>query len=178
MDMLGTIVLTCFKALSEKNLLAPNPPVNNIAIISLHLLQILSEFEDIGYEIGWQCEIIRLCDELGIDLTKTVQDTNEKLVKTDKIENWRTEHRRKETECSFAQNGSFGGNGYKYWAEPKNWHPSRNWDPLFDDKIWGLRRNWHPGSGWGRYTRKWFHWEWRTEVMLPFLSLQNLTLRQ
>ncbi|RAL59597.1 hypothetical protein DID88_006456 [Monilinia fructigena] len=156
-DMLGTMALTCFKMLSEKSLFVPDSPVKNIAMISLRLLDVLGQFEDLGYEYGWQCEITRLCDEAGIDLIQTIGFTNTELrmVKKENIEGWRKAYQRKATECNFAQDEPFNGNGYKYWAKKKRWVPFE------DGKLLRLP-HWQLGNNEdGKFTRKWFRWDWK-----------------
>ncbi|KAF7886140.1 hypothetical protein EAF00_010243 [Botryotinia globosa] len=71
----GTMLLTSLEMLSEHNLLAANSAVKNIPVILLLLFKFLKEWEELGYEIGWPCEVVRLCDEAGIDLVQAIQYT-------------------------------------------------------------------------------------------------------
>jgi hypothetical protein len=140
MNIFGTMLFTSFEMLAEHNLFRPDSSIKNITIIPLLWLEFIDQVgEDL--DITWACEVVRLCDETGIDLTESLR----KQVKLDKskIEAWREEYRKKK-DCE-------EGDGYKYWAEKKDWKPRDDWKvEVFDWGTWDVR--------------KWCRWDWKVEV--------------
>ncbi|KAF7899407.1 hypothetical protein BELL_0097g00110 [Botrytis elliptica] len=157
----GTMLLTSLEMLSEHNLFAANSTVKNIPVILLLIFRFLKEWEELGYEIGWPCEVIRLCDEAGIDLLQVIQHTSEKIkIQEGKLHAWRLEYQRKQTGCTFAESQPFNGNGYMYWASKQDWQPKQDGLHLFkefyqpDDPANGREED-------GK--RNWFRWDWKLE---------------
>ncbi|KUJ09407.1 uncharacterized protein LY89DRAFT_657758 [Mollisia scopiformis] len=71
-DMLGLMTLTVFDVLSEHDLLKPGSEIKNLEIICLIILDFI--VKDCGdFEIEWGCEVMRRCDEAGIELEKHVR---------------------------------------------------------------------------------------------------------
>ncbi|PQE14944.1 SAP domain-containing isoform 2 protein [Rutstroemia sp. NJR-2017a WRK4] len=139
MNMFGIMLFTSFEMLAEHDLFKPDSSIKNISIIPLLWLEFIDQ-DGGDLDITWGCEVVRLCDEAGIDLTESLR-SQVKLDKT-KIEAWREEYRKKK-ECQ-------DGDGYKYWAEKKDWTPKDDWKvQVFD---WG---NWD--------VRKWYRWDWKLE---------------
>lgn len=163
----GTMLLTCLELLSELNLFTPNSTVMNIPVVLLLMLKFLEEWKDLGYEIGWSCEIIRLCDEAGIDLEYAILHTSETIkLQVNLIGTWRKEYRKKQSGCSFAKIEPFNGNGYMYWASKENWQPKQ-------DGLHLVKEFYQPDDpanyGQEEERRKWFRWDWKIEVQLLHL---------
>jgi hypothetical protein len=146
-NMFGTMVFTSFEMLAEHGLFTPDSSIKNIAIISLLWLEFINQFGG-DLDITWACEVVRLCDEAGIDLTESLR-SQVKLDKA-KIETWRQEYGKKK-ECQEAN----GGDGYKYWAEKKDWKPQDDWRvEVYSYGTWDIR--------------KWYRWDWKAEVGTDF----------
>ncbi|TGO13168.1 hypothetical protein BTUL_0075g00130 [Botrytis tulipae] len=160
----GTMLLTSLEILSEHNLLAPNSTVRNIPVILLLLFKFLKEWEELGYEIGWPCEVVRLCDKAGIDLVQAIQYTSGKIkIQEGKVHTWREEYQKKQTECLFAQSQPFNGNGYMYWASKQDWQPKQ-------DALHLIKEFYQPDdlANYGQEEegrRKWFRWDWKMESL-------------
>ncbi|TVY84361.1 hypothetical protein LSUE1_G000887 [Lachnellula suecica] len=71
-EMLDLMVLTTFSALSEHDLFKSDSEILNIGIISLLLLEFIHG-PGVDLDCGWGPEVVRLCDEAGIDLDKEVR---------------------------------------------------------------------------------------------------------
>ncbi|KAH7314176.1 hypothetical protein BKA65DRAFT_516287 [Rhexocercosporidium sp. MPI-PUGE-AT-0058] len=134
----GTMILTTFDVLKEHDLFRPDSEVNNIGIISLLLLQFV-KCDAVDLDCDWAPEVVRLCDEAGIKLDDVVR----KQVNVDKkdIKRWRGEYKKKQTKSKYAGKDD-GGDGYKYFAEKKDWKPE---DDLEDD------------------CKMWYRWDWKLE---------------
>ncbi|THV48483.1 hypothetical protein BGAL_0245g00060 [Botrytis galanthina] len=158
----GTMLLTSLEILSEHNLFAPNSTVKNIPVILLLIFKFLKAWEELGYEIGWPCEVVRLCDEAGIDLVQAIQYTSEKInIQEGKVHTWRKEYQKKQTDCLFAQSQPFNGNGYAYWASKQDWQPKQ-------DGLHLVKESYQPDdlANYGQEEdgrRKWFRWDWKME---------------
>ncbi|KAK0118244.1 hypothetical protein ONS95_012547 [Cadophora gregata] len=137
-QLFGTMILTAFEALQEHDLFKPDSEVNNIGIISLILLQFV-ECDAVDLDCDWAPEVVRLCDEAGIKLDDVVR----KQVKVDKkdIKKWRDEYKKKQTKSKYASKED-GGNGYKHFAEKKDWK-------LEDDLE--------------NECKMWYGWDWKLE---------------
>ncbi|TGO46553.1 hypothetical protein BCON_0318g00030 [Botryotinia convoluta] len=157
-----TMLLTSLEMLSEHNLFAVNSTVKNIPVILLLIFEFLKEREDLGYEIGWPCEVVRLCDEAGIDLVQARQNTNEKIkIQEGKLHTWRKEYQKKQTGCAFALSQPFNGNRYMYWASKQYWQPKQ-------DGLHLVKEFYQPNdlTNYGQEEegrRKWFRWDWKME---------------
>jgi hypothetical protein len=123
--MLGLMVLTAYSALSEHSLLKPDSEVKNIGIMSLMMLEFAKD-DGQDLDIGWGCEIVRMCDEAGIDLDKEVR----KQVAFSKkdLKGMRAAYREKK-------------DGYKAAAETKGWKPEHDVGGKWDEKQW-FRWDW------------------------------------
>ncbi|KAF7946087.1 uncharacterized protein EAE97_005125 [Botrytis byssoidea] len=158
----GTMLLTSLEMLSEHNLLAANSTVKNIPVILLLLFKFLKEWGELGYEIGWPCEIVRQCDEAGIDLVQAIQHTSEKIkIQEGNLHAWRLQYQRKQNGCTFAQSQPFNGNGYMYWANKQDWQPKQ-------DGLHLIKEFYQPDdlANYGQEDeerRKWFRWDWKME---------------
>lgn len=118
--MLGLMVLTAYSALSEHSLLKPDSEVKNIGIMSLMMLEFAKD-DGQDLDIGWGCEIVRMCDEAGIDLDKEVR----KQVAFSKkdLKGMRAAYKEKK-------------DGYKAAAETKSWKPEHDVGGKWDEKQW------------------------------------------
>ncbi|KAM3081166.1 hypothetical protein ACMFMG_005121 [Clarireedia jacksonii] len=134
MNMFGTMILTSFEMLAEHGLFTPDSRIKNIAIISLLWLEFIDQNgEDL--DISWACEVVRLCDEAGFDLTESLRGQID--LDKEKFETWRKEYGEKK-KCQEAEDGD----GYKYWAGKTKWKPQDDWK---DD------------------VRQWYRWDWKVE---------------
>jgi hypothetical protein len=118
--MLGLMVLTCYSALSEHALFKPNCEVKNIGIMSLMMLE-FAKNQGCDLDIGWGCEIVRMCDEAKIDLDKEVR----KQVAFSKkdLDEMRAAYKEKEE-------------GYKAAAATKGWRPTNDIGGKWSEKQW------------------------------------------
>ncbi|QSZ34341.1 hypothetical protein DSL72_005932 [Monilinia vaccinii-corymbosi] len=159
-DEFGLMILTSLEMLSEHNLLAPDSRVKNIPIILLLMLNFAKEWEPLGYHIRWPCEVVRLCDEAGIDLAQCIQHTNGMItVKEERIQAWRKDYEKKRTSSDFAKLEPFNGNGYMYWARKKNWQPKHDGQKFKEFYQPDDPRNY----GREEKERDWFRWDWKIE---------------
>jgi hypothetical protein len=144
--MIGVMVLTCFDVLYEHSLFKPDSEIKNLAIISLLLLEFI-EGDAIDLDCkGWGVEIVRLCDEAGIDLMKELR--KQVRVKEKTIDDYRAIHTEK-------KHSEFGdektdGNGYIVFSKKKGW--KREDDILYD--------------------RMWYRWDWALEVRICCITIQ------
>lgn len=176
----GLMILTSLEMLSEHNLLAPDSPVKNIPVILLILLAFVLEWEGLGYDIGWPCEVVRVCDEAGIDLAQPIQYANNMIqVKDENIQAWRSEYMKKQTSSGFAKHAPFNGNGYMYWASKEHWMPKHDGPNLYEKLYLSRAKRGfspvdylklsdpmnHGGENEKNEERKkWFRWDWKLEV--------------
>jgi len=116
--MMGLMVLTAFSALSEHSLFKPDSEVKNIGIMSLLMLE-FAQGDGQDLDIGWGCEIVRMCDEAGIALDKEVR--KQVAVSKEDLKELRDAYKEKE-------------DGYKTAAETKGWKPEN--DVEGDEKMW------------------------------------------
>ncbi|KAH7391485.1 hypothetical protein BKA64DRAFT_747031 [Cadophora sp. MPI-SDFR-AT-0126] len=137
-QLFGTMILTTFEVLQEHDLFKADSEVNNIGIISLLLLQFV-EREAVDLECDWAAEIVRLCDEAGIKLDDVVR--KQVRVTKEDIKKRRDEYKKKQTKSKYAGEDC-GGNGYKYFAEKKDWKPE---DDVEDE------------------CKMWYRWDWKLE---------------
>lgn len=136
------MILTSFDALAEHDLFAPDSEVNNIGIISLLLLEFLELWaQDLDCE--WGAEVVRACDEKGIELDKVVRKQVE-VAKKD-IKKWRDKYEKKQSGSEFA-----AGNGYKHFAEKKDWTPKDDLDKY--------------------ECRMFYRWDWKLDVSFQYLK--------
>jgi len=139
-NMIGVMVLTSYDILTEHGLFKPDSEIKNLEIISLILIQfLLGPGQDLDCE--WGCEVVRLCDEVGIELEEHVRkqvSISKKnlgvLGEGYKVERGSSDFGRKH-----------GQNGYKAAADIKNWKPE-------DDHRNG--------------ERMWIRWDWKLEVSI------------
>ncbi|KAH6716795.1 hypothetical protein BKA61DRAFT_600429 [Leptodontidium sp. MPI-SDFR-AT-0119] len=137
-SIFGTMILTVFDVLKEHDLFTLDSEVNNIGIISLLLLKFV-KCEAVDLDCDWAPEIVRLCDEAGIKLDDVVRKQVE-VAKKD-IKKWRDAYKKKQTKSKYAGKDD-GGDGYKHFAEKKDWKPE---DDLEDD------------------CKMWYRWDWKLE---------------
>lgn len=124
-EMIGLMVLTAYSALSEHSLLKPDSEAKNIGIMSLMMLE-FAKNDGCDLDIGWGCEIVRMCDEAGINLEKIVR----KQVSFSKkdLKDARAAYNAKK-------------DGYKAAAETKGWKPENDIGGKWDEKQW-FRWDW------------------------------------
>jgi len=122
-EMLGLMTLTCYEALSEHALFKPGSDIKNIGIMSLMLLE-FARGSGCDLDIGWGCEVVRMCDEAGIDLDKELRKQVD-FSKED-LKNMREDYEDKEE-------------GYKDTAEMKDWKPEDD----IGNRWGGDRRDWY-----------------------------------
>lgn len=125
--------------LQEHDLFKPDSEVNNIGIISILLLHFV-ECEAVDLDCDWAPEVVRLCDEAGIKLDDVVRK-QVKFTKKD-IEKWRDKYKKKQTKSKYSGKED-GGNGYRHFAEKKDWK-------LEDDLEYDCKM--------------WYRWDWKLEV--------------
>jgi hypothetical protein len=141
--MIGVMVLTSFDMLSEHDLFKPNSDIKNLNILCLMLLDFLAE-EATDLDSEWGCEVVRLCDEAGIELEKDVR--KQLSVTEEQLKDLRELYVEKQQSSEYDQEGELGeGNGYKAFARMENWTP--------DDDI-----------GEGDEGKLWYRWDWELEV--------------
>lgn len=146
--MLGLMVLTCYDVLAEHSLFQADSEIKNIGIITLMLLEFL-EVHCSDLEANWGCELVRKCDEAGIELDKILR----KQVNIDKesLDEFRAQYNAKKTECPLEIAAAYGGNGYKAFAMKEDWTPA---DDIFKDpKYSGFQPD-----------KYWLRWDWQIEV--------------
>jgi len=139
--MLGLMILTSYDVLSEHDLLTPDSEVKNIAIMSLLILEFLSDWAS-DLECKWGCEIVRLCDEGGIKLDEHVR--KQVSISKETIEEYRAEYMEKKEASDFGKDEESDGNGYKAFALKEDWTPD---DDMADE-----------------VDRLWYRWDWKLEV--------------
>ncbi|KAF7947921.1 hypothetical protein EAE96_008992 [Botrytis aclada] len=140
-EMIATMMLTSFEMLSEHNLFTADSEIKNIPIICLIFLEFFDNTAT-DLDLDCQCEILRLCDEAGIDLTKHVR--KQVHIPEKKFNDWRDKYKSKKEDFTEADDG----NGYKFWAEKKKWKPEH------DVKL---------NPKWNQMERQWFKWDWKLE---------------
>jgi hypothetical protein len=151
--MLGVMILTTYDMLCEHDLFKPDSEIKNIGIISLLLLEFL-QVEACDFDCEWGREVVRLCDNAGIDLEKQVRkqvSVNEKDI---------AEYRQAIKDNiggrkSRADENGHGNDRYKEYSNMKNWTPKDDLDKDGES----------PGSFWPP-GRLWYRWDWALEVSL------------
>ena len=123
--MIGLMVLTAYSALSEHSLLKADSEVKNIGIMSLMMLE-FAQGDGCDLDIGWGCEIVRMCDEAGIDLDKIIR--KQVSVSKKDLKGARAAYKAKK-------------DGYKTAAETKGWKPENDVGGKWDEKQW-FRWDW------------------------------------
>jgi hypothetical protein len=123
--MLGLMVLTAYAALYEHSLFKPNSEIKNIGIISLMMLEFAQE-DGQDLDIGWSCEVVRMCDEAGINLDKEVR--KQVSVSKKDLKGMRAAYKKKK-------------DGYKEAAEIKGWKPKDDIEGEWEEKQW-FRWDW------------------------------------
>lgn len=118
--MMGLMMLTAYGALSEHSLFGPDSEVKNIGIMSLLMLE-FAQGPGTDLDIGWKCEVVRMCDEAGIDLDKEVR--KQVAVSKKDLKELRAEYTAKK-------------DGYKTAAENKGWKPENDVGGKWDEKLW------------------------------------------
>jgi hypothetical protein len=139
-EMLGLMLLTSYDMLSEHDLFKSNSEIKNIGIMSLLLLEFLESASDMG--CGWGCEVVRLCDESGIELDKEVR--KQVSVSKKSLKDMREVYMEKKQASDFGVDGDCDGNGYMAFANKANWEPE-------DDMG-------------GDSEKMWYRWDWALEV--------------
>jgi hypothetical protein len=147
--MLGLMVLTSYDVLAEHSLFKPDSEITNIGIVTLMLLEFLKHYcEDL--ESNWGCELVRKCDEAGIDLDKIVR--KQVNVNKNNLDDLRAEYNAKKTECPLEVAAAHGGDGYKAFAMKGDWTPA--------DDISQV----NPGGFAFQPEKYWLRWDWQLEV--------------
>jgi hypothetical protein len=123
--MVGLMVLTAYSALSEHSLFTPDSEVKNIGIMSLMMLE-FAQVDGCDLDIGWGCEIVRMCDEAGIDLDNVVR--KQVSVSKKDLKGLRSAYKEKK-------------DGYKKAAEIKGWKPENDIGGKYNEKQW-FRWDW------------------------------------
>ncbi len=118
--MIGLMALTAFAALSEHSLLKSDSEVKNIGIITLMMLE-FAQGSGQDLDIGWSCELVRMCDEAGIELDKIVR--KQVSVSKKDLKGFRTAYKEKK-------------DGYKEAAETKGWKPENDVGGKWGEKMW------------------------------------------
>lgn len=144
-EMVATMLLTSLEVLSEHNLFTTDSEIKNIPIVCLIFLEFFDNTAG-DLSLACQCEILRLCDEVGIDLAKHVR--KQLHIPETKFNEWRDQYKSKKEDFPDANDG----NGYKFWAEKDDWKPA-------DEMKLNPR--------WNQMERQWFRWDWKLEVQLP-----------
>ena len=156
--MLGIMILTTFDILSEHHLFKPDSEVKNIGIVCLLLLEFL-RVEACDFDCGWGREIVRLCDNAGIDLTKMVRkqvSVSEKDIGEyrqnvkDNLRGWKTGEDETDQE----------NNMYKKYSEMNHWTPK---DDMAEERVEEFDRE-----------RMWYRWDWALEVSLISLRTRDI----
>lgn len=140
--MLGVMVLTSYDVLSEHGLFKSDSDVKNIGIMSLILLEFLKD-EASDLDPNWGCEVVRLCDEAGIELEKDVRKQVD--VSKEHLKELRDFYMEKKEVSEFGRDDGCDGNGYLGFAKKKNW---RSRDDIGEDG------------------KMWYRWDWSVEVSL------------
>lgn len=123
--MIGLMVLTSYSALSEHSLFKSDSEIKNIGILSLMLLD-FAQGPGCDLDIGWGCEVVRMCDEAGIDLDKEVR--KQVSVSKKDLKGMRAQYKKKK-------------GGYKEAAEKMGWKPEDDIGGEWEEKLW-LRWDW------------------------------------
>ncbi|TGO22116.1 hypothetical protein BPAE_0182g00010 [Botrytis paeoniae] len=89
-EMMATMMLTSFEMLSEHNLFTADSEIKNIPIICLIFLEFFDNTAT-DLDLNCQCEILRLCDEAGTDLTKHVR--KQVQISEKKFNDWRDQYK-------------------------------------------------------------------------------------
>ena len=143
--MLGIMVLTTYDMLSEHDLFKPDSEIKNIGIMSLLILEFLL-VEACDFDCGWGREVVRLCDNVGIDLKKVVRkqvSVSEKDIEAyrqsvkDNIQGWMAGY---EEGCDEDM--------YKKYGGMENWTPKDDFEGGTDEE------------------RLWYRWDWALEASL------------
>ncbi|KAF7946086.1 uncharacterized protein EAE97_005124 [Botrytis byssoidea] len=154
--MIGIMVLTSFEMLSEHKLFSADSEIKNIPIICPIILEFLDSYTtDLFDGSSWQCEVVRLCDQAGIDLSKSIRKQVD--IDEEKLTAWRQEYKEKKENFEGAEDGD----GYKFWAEKSDWRPE---DDLKEKD---------PDSRWMLPTKNWYRWDWKTEYQFAKANLKG-----
>jgi uncharacterized protein YwqG len=141
--MLGVMILTTFDILSEHDLFKPDSEIKNIGIVSLLILEFLL-VAACNFESDWGHEVVRLCDNAGIDLAKIVRkqvSVSEKDIKEyrqadkDNIRGWMTGEEENDLES----------NMYLEYGEMNAWIPKDDIEEFHKERMW-------------------YRWDWALEV--------------
>jgi hypothetical protein len=123
--MIGLMVLTSYSALAEHSLFKPDSEIKNLGVISLMLLD-FAKGAGCDLDIEWGCEVVRMCDEAGINLDKEVRKQVD--VSKKDLKELRAKYKKKQ-------------NGYKEAAEKKGWKPADDVGGKWEEKQW-FRWDW------------------------------------
>lgn len=154
-NMMGTMVLTCYAVLAEHSLFKPDSEVKNISIISLLILEFIKG-DGADLYCYWDCEVVRLCSDAGIDLEKGLR---KQIRLTREFTEWMLVSREDKKESSpWSPADEYDGDGYMAAAKMQDWTPEDDFDDSFSCR-----------------TRMWYRWDWAMEVSLSwgFLGLAN-----
>ena len=147
---MGVMVLTCYDVLAEHSLFGPESEVKDIGVITLILLEFL-EGDAGDIPAAWGCELVRLCDEAGIELDKLVR--KQISVTKESLEELRDYYKEKKTACDLEIADQYDRDGYKAFAMKSNWKPAD--DMMKGEKIGDFK---------SEPEKMWFRWEWAVDV--------------
>lgn len=125
--MLGLMVLTAYSALLEHDLLKPDSEIKNLGIISLMMVE-FAKIDGEDLDIGWTCEVVRMCDEAGINLDDFVR--KQVSISKKDLKEYRAAYKRKKA-------------GYASAADIKKWKPENDIGGKYEEKQWH-RWDWKP----------------------------------
>ncbi len=150
--MLGVMVLTSYEVLSEHDLFKSDSDIKNIGIMSLILLEFLKD-EACDLDTMWGCEVVRLCDEAGIELEKDVR--KQVNVSKEHLKELREFYKEKKEASEFGRDDECDGNGYMAFAKMKSWKPQNDIGGEAGEKVIPYTDG-----------KMWYRWDWSLEVSL------------
>ena len=149
-EVIGLMALTSFEMLSEHDLFKPDSEIKTIGIVCLLLLEFLNDWAG-DLHCAWGCEVVRMCDEAGIDLRKQVR--KQVNVPESQLKDETDNYLEKKEASDFGDTEEADGNGYVGFANKEDWTPK--------DDIGG-----EEGMKSMPYTeyKMWYRWDWDLEV--------------
>lgn len=136
-EMIGLMTLTTFDMLEEHDFFKIDSEIKTIGIVCLLLLEFLSDWAE-DLDVGWGCEIVRMCDDAGIDLRKQIR----KQVSVDK-------KRLKEETGLYKE--KLKSSEFQKFANKEGWKPEDDIDT--DGQSYMQEGN-----------KMWYRWDWTLEV--------------
>ena len=159
-EMIGNMVLTSFAILAEHDLLKSNSQIKNISTVSLIFIQFL-DGQAIDLDCKWACEVVRLCDEAGINLEASVH--KQLTVTKERLRDLRETYMAKKQSSEFDMDSEEGvGNGYAAFARKENWTPDDDIEEE-EDNTYNVGPSFDPMR-----MKMWYRWDWALEVRRAF----------